>query len=252
MENPHVRMIVCDVDGTLLLKGEHAISEEVFQTIKTATDAGIEFVIASGRCYQDLKALFHRVANHVTFICSDGALAVKGNDILYSSPIDKKQIETLLSNKNLALILSSKESMYSYNAAMQFDTFSLTSIADINEINTDIYKLSFFALSDFEKQKVKNLALYSAKLTEIYSDPSWTEFVSYGTDKGKAVATLQAQLNITPNETAAFGDNINDFGMLRRARLSFAAPAAIPDIKKMCKYQTNNVTKTILNILRER
>ena len=54
---------------------------------------------------------------------------------------------------------------------------------------------------------------------------------------------------VSISETAAFGDNLNDLAMLRRARLSYAANNANPEVVRMCKFKTNNVTDEILNII---
>ncbi len=254
MDNTKVRMILCDVDGTLLSKGQTAISDDVFHTIQQAVSLGVRFVIASGRSYPNLKSLFAPVENAVSFICCDGALAVQNRNALYQAPIEKKTIASLLQQLALkeqeSLVMYSREHTYFLGGNTAFETF--IPINTIDEIYGNIYKLAFYKLSDRTKQAVKRFAAMSGRLSEIYSDVSWTEFVSCGITKGSAVCALQKLWTITPFETAAFGDNTNDFEMLRRARLSFASPAAVSDIKRMCKFQTNNVTDEILNILRER
>lgn len=253
MDNPKIRMILCDVDGTLLGKDEQAVAEDVFDTIKQVTFCGIRFVIASGRSYPNLKSLFAPVENIVSFICCDGSLAVKNGGILYSAAIEKDLVFSLLNKivlaENESMVIYSKDHTYCFGANAALKAF--TPIAAVDEVYGNIYKLAFFKLSDRTKQKVRSLLTRSGQFSEIYADSLWTEFVPFGIDKGTAAAALQKQWDISPLETAAFGDNTNDFGMLRQARLSFASPAAVPDIKRMCKFQTSSVTDEIINILKK-
>lgn len=251
MENQNVRMILCDVDGTLLPKGQESISCSTLAAIRKATEQGIQFVIASGRSYQDLEALFRSVKDMVSFICGDGALAMQNGKILYQSYIEKETISFLLSKiavcKYAALILYGTKQTYCLGQCKLHTDY--VQIASIDEINEPIYKICFFNLSKCEEPRIQNLAVSSGKLEKVYADASWTEFVSFGTDKGVAAKALQTLWKISPMETAAFGDNINDFGMLRQARLSYASPTAISEIRRMAKFTTNNVTNEILNIV---
>ena len=52
-------------------------------------------------------------------------------------------------------------------------------------------------------------------------------------DKGNALKKLQEKLHILPEETMAFGDNMNDIGMLRAAGESYAVENAVPELKAM-------------------
>ena len=72
MDHPKIRLVLCDVDGTLLDKGQTVVSSAVFHTIRQAVSCGVQFVIASGRSYPDLKSLFAPVVSIVSFICCDG------------------------------------------------------------------------------------------------------------------------------------------------------------------------------------
>lgn len=254
MNNPEIRLIFCDVDGTLLKRGQTAVSDSAFHAIRQVVSRGIRFVIASGRSYESLKKLFAPVEDIVSFMCCDGALSVNNGKILYHAVVEKNVIASLLNKIELA----ENESLVIYGAGHAYcfgknnDLEGMLQISSVDEINENSYKLAFFNISDFTRQKLKNSAATFGKISKIYSDALWTEFVSFGINKGVAAAALQNFWNISPLETAAFGDNTNDLEMLRRARLSFAAPAAVPDIKRMCKYQTKSVIDEILNISRER
>lgn len=251
MENIAIRMLLCDVDGTLLPKGHSVISNDVFHTIRKTADKRIAFVVASGRSYKGLHSLFAPVADIVSFICCDGALAVQNNQIVYHAEIQKKVIAELMRTVSLckdeSLVLYGKEETFCMGC--NHFAHNYKPIDSVDEITCAIYKIAFYNLSSFSKHAVKSYASRSGQLSAIYSDSLWTEFVANGINKGIATAALQTRWNISPLETAAFGDNMNDIEMLRRARLSFAPPEAVLDIVKMCKFSTKNVTDEILKIL---
>ena len=248
-------MIVCDVDGTLLSSECTTLSDDIFSTIKEAVSSNIIFCIASGRSYPDLKSLFMPVSKDVVFICNDGALTVMNDFIHLSSPLIKAQVACMAKtykNDYEALLIYAKDYTYYLSDVRHFD--SLTKIApdNVSSIPGDVFKVAFLNLSQKAKIKLDNLGVKSGILNKVYEDSSWTEYIKAYTDKGTAVEQLQKENNISTSETAAFGDNLNDLNMLRKARYSFAVSNANPEVIKMCKFKTNNVNNEILNIIRER
>lgn len=247
-----IRLIFCDVDGTLLPNGQSLISDDVFHAIDTAVSSGIKFCIASGRSYMDLKRLFQPVTNNVSFICSDGSLIVERDDVLFSAPLNKSQMVCMSKtyrNEYEAMLIYGKSNTYCISDLKEFNFSKKICCEDILEIPENIFKVAFFNLSKNAKVKIENLGIKSGILNKIYEDSSWTEYITSNTDKGIAAKQLQNMYGIQASETAAFGDNLNDIGMLRQATFSYAPKSAKPEIIRMCKYTTNNVTNEILNII---
>lgn len=252
MNDVKIRMIFCDVDGTLLPRGEDSISYDLFDTINHAASSGIRICIASGRCYSDLKELFNPVANDVIFICNDGALVVEKDFIFTSSPLNKNQVASMAKTYKQdyeALIIYTKDYTHYISDEKQFDFGKKIATEDVNSIPGEIYKVAFYNLSQNAKIKINNLGIMSGILNKVYEDAFWTEYITAKTDKGTATEILQKKYGISVSETAAFGDNLNDITMLRKAQHSYAPKNAHPEIIKMCKYTTNDVNKEILNII---
>ncbi len=251
MNAAKIRMIFCDVDGTLLPHNHDTLSQDVFDVIKKATLSDVFICIASGRSYTDLKKLFAPALNDLIFICNDGALTIKNDEILFSSPLNKAQVKCMsrtYKNDYTSMLLYTKSSTY-YLGSKNFDFANKISSDDIASIPEDIYKIAFFELSEKAKIKINNLGIKSGILNKVYEDNYWTEYITAQTDKGTASKAVQEMFGISISQTAAFGDNINDIGMLRRAQFTFAPQNANPEIIKMCKYTTNNVTNQMLSII---
>lgn len=71
---PVIRLIACDVDGTLLRDGQTKLSSQVAEEIVRLQAKGILFCPASGRQYNSLRKLFAPVADQLYYICENGAV----------------------------------------------------------------------------------------------------------------------------------------------------------------------------------
>lgn len=82
----------------------------------------------------------------------------------------------------------------------------------------------------------------------------WVDIMGTTADKGHALADLQREMGISPEQTMAFGDYGNDIEMLRRAQWSYAMADAHPDVKAVARFVAPSnddagVTRTIREVL---
>lgn len=80
-----IKLIACDLDGTLLHPGEREPRSEAFELIDELHRRGIVFMPASGRQYASLRYLFAPVADELAYVCENGALVMSGGGVLLSS-----------------------------------------------------------------------------------------------------------------------------------------------------------------------
>ncbi len=71
-----IKLIACDLDGTLLHPGEREPRPEAFELIDELHRRGIVFMPASGRQYASLRYLFAPVADELAYVCENGALVM--------------------------------------------------------------------------------------------------------------------------------------------------------------------------------
>ena len=67
-------------------------------------------------------------------------------------------------------------------------------------------------------------------------------------NKGTALKILMKELGVNEKNAAAFGDNINDMEMLKAVRHSFCVKNAKNEVKRMCKYKTDDILNTLVSI----
>lgn len=67
-----VKLIACDLDGTLLLNGAQSLKPETCGLISDLLNGGIRFFAASGRQYTNLQRLFWPVREKIGYLCENG------------------------------------------------------------------------------------------------------------------------------------------------------------------------------------
>jgi HAD superfamily hydrolase (TIGR01484 family) len=72
----------------------------------------------------------------------------------------------------------------------------------------------------------------------VVSEASWIDIAGYGVHKGSTVQKLQEILNVSPEETMAFGDGYNDLELLAQAEYSFAMRNAFEEVKHAARFVT--------------
>lgn len=83
------------------------------------------------------------------------------------------------------------------------------------------------------------------------SGDMWMDCMAIGVSKGQAIKILQESLEIKPEETMVFGDQLNDLEMIRQAYYSFAVANARPEVKAEARFEADsNMNDGVLKILK--
>lgn len=255
-----IKLITCDIDGTLIKDYSKELNNSLFELIKKFKEKGTLFVATSGRQLPNLKILFEPIANDIGYISENGALIVYNNKIIYKSAIEntlaKKLAQKILNTPNLEALICCANTTYIVPKCQNFLNHIKNELKnDITVVNSlDDIKEEILKVSIYEKGKITSETLnpfieeFGDKFKHTLSGLSWYDFMNCNTHKGSAIEILQKKLNISKDETAAFGDNFNDIEMLKDAKYSFAMEEAHKDVKKYAKY-TCSCVETTLNEL---
>ena len=110
--------------------------------------------------------------------------------------------------------------------------------------------ISAYRKTDIEAHTKELREKYGDRLKMTISGDMWLDCMATGVNKGEAVKLLQESLEILPEETIAFGDQLN-IEMLGRAYYSFAIGNARPEVKEAARFQADtNVRDGVLKILK--
>lgn len=255
-----MKLVVSDVDGTILQKGNNRPTKQMLDIIRKLNDKGILFAAASGRTYPDLRNLFRSVEKEMLFISSDGAAVYYKGEKLASFPIEhgtgfscmkdiyqNTDAETVLYSDYMTYIIPKKEE---FAEKMRIETRGHMEVVNcMDHVKADYLKLAFYHPANIGEQLLEYLPYWEKKLHLSYQSDYWIEFTGCGVHKATAVEKIMDIFDIKREEMIAFGDNENDKELLSFAGTAYAMSGAKPSIKQLCAYETSDVGQTIERLL---
>lgn len=283
-----MKCIASDMDGTLL-NSVQQISEENKQAILKAQAHGVEFVVATGRSYQEATYVLMEAGLSCPVICVNGAeVRTKEGEIMSSNPLSKelarvvaaklaendvyyeiytdKGAFTVDADKAVSTLVDiivsanpdADRDEIAYAAGARLRDGLIQTIADYELIFADeslqIYKVLAFS---FEASKLKAAGKALEGFTELAVSSSGhenLEITHKDAQKGLALEAFVQARGIDMADTMAIGDSFNDVSMLERAGRSIAMGNASYEIKALCDEITDTndehgVAAAILDVL---
>lgn len=247
-------VIAIDLDDTLL-RPDLSISQRTAKTLKTARDAGIHVVLASGRALQAVKpfAQFLGFAGKPGFyICNNGSQLITSDteETLYEKKLPPETaVKAFRMCKDAGLschvyqngeIYVSKETEYSARDA-RLSGLSPVLLDDYEALlRCGVFKLVIPGNEDFLVPLVQEFKVeLSGEAVVFVSKPYFLEVLPPGAGKGEALCFLSENLlGLTAKDVMAFGDSMNDESMLKYAWYSVAMLNGLEEIKKISRYVT--------------
>lgn len=221
-----IKLIACDLDGTLLHPGEREPRPAAFELINELHRRGIVFMPASGRQYASLRYLFAPVADELAYVCENGALVMSEGHAVVKRSMERSLAmdiaNAVVAYPHADVTLSCEGRLYTMSGNdvfvdhLRYEVHCDVAVVDRPEdIDEDVIKIAFqtpevdqlAALEYFER-------LFSDRVDVMTSGTEWTDFIGFGSGKGSALADYGRALGISPDEMMAFGDNENDRDML--------------------------------------
>lgn len=252
LEN-QIKLVVSDVDSTLLMPGEEHLEEKFFKMAQSLKNKGIALAVASGRTYEELKSIFNKAFDDIYFIPLDGGAVIYRDKMLYCREIPKKYTELAMNMmKESNILFYAKDVTYfkwqndDYkNSIVHTHHKNIKRIDSIDDIKEDVYKITFYKEENPSFERFKAYVKNNNIFVSMYDDKTWCDFHTVGTNKGNAVQFLMDILNISPDNVMAFGDNTNDIEMLKKVKFSYVMKNAVPSAKGVARYITDNVIEVV-------
>jgi Cof subfamily protein (haloacid dehalogenase superfamily) len=239
-----IKVAFFDVDGTLFSFKEKGEPESTKRAVRALAANGIMPVLATGRAPYMLGSLDLKPFS--VFITFNGALCYTHDEVLYSHPHDKRDVEIAVRQTEAGLypcLFIEKDRCYiSYkndivtNHEKRVDMFF--EIGDPEQaLDNDIYLFnSFFPPKDDHilTDATDNVEL--ARWTDAFCD-----VIPKGGGKEPAVKRMLSMLGLSPEQAIAFGDGGNDEGMLRSVGLGVAMGNGMDSLKQIADIVTDDV-----------
>jgi Cof subfamily protein (haloacid dehalogenase superfamily) len=264
-----VRLVVSDMDGTLL-DGHGRLPDDFWPMLDRLRERGVTFVPASGRQYATLAREFGGRTEAtggtggLAFIAENGTYVVLDGEEVSSTPMAPASMPRIVralrdldpGRHDIGVVVCGKRSAYVERADDPFLDearryyAALEIVPDLLEVDDDILKVAIYDFDDAETGTAPALAPFRASHQVVVSGRHWIDIMEQGVHKGVAVRRLQDALDITPAQTAVFGDYLNDLDMLDAGDLSFAVANAHPDVRARARYDAPaNTEHGVLTVL---
>lgn len=256
-----IKLVVSDIDGTLLEDGGNQLNPELFEVILKLRQKGMQFAAASGRQWASIEAVFEPVKEKIFYLSDNGAYVGMCGRQLFVNPIEKELVWEMIRDiraEGLIALLSGPDVVYMdqdddefYRWMVEGYKFRVRRVPDLLKVEDAFIKLSAYKKSQVEAATKGLREKYGHRLKMTISGDMWLDCMANGVNKGEAVKLLQESLQITPEETIVFGDQLNDMEMLKQAYYSFAIGNARPEVKAAARFQADtNVRDGVLKVLK--
>ena len=254
-----VKMIVSDLDGTLLNKHDQ-ISDITRKAIDDALTAGIHFVVATGRATGTLPQQIREIKGIEYAITSNGAVTtkLKTSEIVSTAYIDEAatyelekyifELDTMVEifvNGKAYIEKRIYDDIYNQGLSdrgIRYVLKTRTPQPDLREVfrkyRSEIENINICFKDQEMKQRIWAKFSKFQDITVTSSMKHNIELIGKNTDKSTAIEKLMKLHEVTRDELMTFGDNHNDVGMIRLAKIGVAMGNAENALKKEADYIT--------------
>jgi Cof subfamily protein (haloacid dehalogenase superfamily) len=228
MSKENIRVIICDLDGTLL-NNHHSISDYTKEVFRELHQQNYLIVVATGRHHLDAMPLVEKLDVPLYLVTSNGArIHSPEKELLFSTNMESELVKSILSldiPPEITTVLFREDIWQTNKHNEKLNSFQ-------KEVTYHRQLVNFEELEDFEAIKIffthENhekliavrdliLAQYPDSFNHAFSLPFCLEFMDKSVDKSIAIAKILEIQNFDFRHTISFGDGFNDETMLKTA-----------------------------------
>lgn len=258
-----IKLIASDIDGTLVADGGNYVNPQLYDVILALRNRGIQFAAASGRQWVSIESIFEPVKEKIFYLSDNGAYMGCHGRELFVNTIDRslalELVEDIRRTPDLEVMVSSPNVVYMDTDDEAFVDwvvkgyqFRVKRVEDITKVDDEFIKVSAYKKHGVQEAAAWLREAYGDKMKMTISGDMWMDCMRLGVSKGNAIQVLQTSLDIKPEETMVFGDQLNDMEMMGQAYYSFAVANARAEIKAAARFQADsNTNDGVLKILKQ-
>ena len=261
-----VKLIACDIDGTLIPYGQTGLPQGLFPLIRALGEKGVLFCPASGRQYHSLRRLFAPVAASAYFLCENGAAIFGPADTEEGAPLISKTAfprtealalcrdimacpgaDVFISGQNTTYFCQCGERVVAHTQDVLGNRYQV--VEDPAHIPEDMVKITAYCPDGVALPQQVLAPRWEKVFHMAEAGPQWLDFTL--ADKGTGIMALCQALGIDPADVAAFGDNWNDLAMLRAVGHPHLMSCADPKLKELIPNHCDSAVETLRDMLEQ-
>lgn len=249
-EPADLRLVIADMDGTLL-DGEGRVPADLPEAVARWRDAGVLLAPASGRQLANLRSTLGHVLDDGPVIAENGTFVVVGDEEIHSDTISRDEAVAAVevtrrlagASLDVGAVVACKRCAYVdrgderfVDECVQYYT-ALEVVDDLLALPLDdVLKVAVYDFGDIEREAAADLRTAVPAVQTVVSGAHWTDMMPSAASKGRALDAIQRRLGVTPEQTAVFGDYLNDRDLYAFSGPSFAMANAHPEIRELARY----------------
>jgi Cof subfamily protein (haloacid dehalogenase superfamily) len=247
-----IKLVACDMDGTLL-DNNKKIPPANIEAVRKLKEAEIYFVIATGRHDSMVKWYLDDLHIEMPVISCNGALVREpfSGRTFSTSPFSKKHALDILEICRRAgadYHIYCRDSIFGETETNKIKYYTelnrnlperdrVNLIVDpdyrgfIEGTEEELYKILILSEDLTVLTAIEDMIFERTCIRSSRSDHYLLDVMPHGISKATALKALCGELNISRDETAAIGDQLNDMEMLEFAGTAVAVANAVAEVR---------------------
>jgi Cof subfamily protein (haloacid dehalogenase superfamily) len=229
-----VKMIVMDLDGTLLNK-DKKITPYTLSILEKCRKKGIKIALATARSEKSAERCLDLI-NPDYAILNSGSLVMVGTEIIYKRKLSPETVNGIIAElrkceKTGEITVETEDTYYvSYDEPAWHPDYAHGVYYDFsNGLAKAGYKIT---AEIFDTNTAFNIEkkFPECRMT-VFSGEGWHCFTHGDTEKSSALEILAGAVNINLSETVAFGDDYSDLKMIQKCGKGIAMSNGVDVVK---------------------
>lgn len=243
-----IRAVFVDMDGTLLTPSS-TLPSRTLEAARRLAATGVRLVPASGRALWSLRAVFEGFPADMDFVAGNGMDVIcagrQVRHVEYERADAARLIEAVRTlGPEAGVVVFDEGGSYLFGApaeAARGRIDSLRAGASLDDVSQlpegPIVKLAVIAEEDSHDVAEALAKVMGDTFAFAPCGRHWTDVLIRGVDKATGVGLVLKRYGLAPAQAAAFGDSMNDVGMMGAVGHPVAVANAMEGLKRICAYE---------------
>lgn len=243
-----LKAVFTDLDGTFLT-ADHLLPPRTSQIVDRLQATGVRFVPTSGRTVAALRGFFGNLLDRIDYVAGNGMDVVAGGVRVAHREYARDDVEALLDatrccSQPAAFVVFGADGPYLMDLDVDFARSCIESLehAEVRPLDRGLFdgpiaKVALIARRDAGELVRELEPVAGDRFDFAPCGANWIDVLVKGVDKIDGIRAVMGHLGAAPDEVAAFGDSLNDLGMMRALPLSVAVSNAMEELKPHCAFE---------------
>ena len=250
------KIIVLDLDGTLL-RDDKKVSENTVNTLLQVKEQNNRIIFATARPPRDAYKYVPKELRDNPIICYNGACIIDNKEnVLYSKQISREDALRIIKVAKRYgfddLCFEINDKLYSTFDTYEFFGDALNQIIDLEKLEFEsVYKIIVCSKQPIPTELVEEIKKNGKGV--ITDNGTLCQIMNRDVTKWTCIQSLIEREKIDKKDIIAFGDDNNDYDVIKNAGIGVAMGNAIQSIKEIADYVTeSNMDEGVANFINKK